>query len=130
MSRTARRYADELLRLCAEKTDSETERVIDRFARLLLERRQGSLIPEVLEAMEAAPGPGAVEVTMTTAVAAGEKDAESLRKGLERKLDAPVHLRTAVDPSLLGGATLRYGDVLFDGSLRQRLSALKRQLSK
>lgn len=130
MSRTAQRYARELLKLCAGKTREEVARVIDNFARLLLERRQGSLLPEILEAVEEAPEPGAVEVTMTTATPIDAKAADGLKKGLEKKIDAPVHVRTETDPALLGGAMLRYGDVLFDGSLRGRLNALKRQLSQ
>lgn len=130
MSRTIQRYARELLTLCHGKSKAEVERVIDRFAGLLLERRQGSLLPAIMKAVEEAPEPGSVEVTMTTAVETDEKTSDSLRKNLEKKLGQPVHLRTETNSSLIGGATLRYEDVLFDGSLRQRLDSLKRQLSQ
>jgi len=130
MTKTVQRYARELLELAAGKDEEEVRRIVERFAGLLIERGQGSLIPEILLAVEAAPEPGAVEVTMTTAVTPDGKAAGRLTKALEEKLDAPVHLTTSTDPSLIGGATLRYGDVLFDGSLRTRLSTLKRRLSQ
>lgn len=130
MSKTIQRYATELLKLCDGKSKEEVERVIDRFAGLILERKQGSLLPAILEAVKAAPEPGSIEVTMTTAVEPDQKTSSSLQKSLEKKLGQPVHLHTETDPSLIGGATLRYEDVLFDGSLRQRLDSLKRQLSQ
>jgi len=130
MRRTVRRYARELLGLCDGKDKKDIERIVDRFGALLLERRQGSLLPDILDAVAAGPEPGAVEVMVTTAVPTDPKTEEAFRKGLEKKLDMPVHLRAETDPSLIGGATVRYGDVLFDGSLRQRLDALKQRLSQ
>lgn len=129
-TKTAQRYARELLKLCAGEEKEEVERVIHRFATLLIERRQGNLLPEIIEAVEQGPEPGAVNVMMTTAAEPDLQTVESFREALERKLDAPVHLRTRKDASLIGGATLRYEDVLFDGSLRRRLDSLKQQLSQ
>lgn len=129
MSRTVQRYARELLRLCHGKEKADVERTIERFVGLLIERRQGSLLPEILEAVESTPEYGTVEVTMTTAEALDGTASENFRERLEKKLDTPVYLTNATDPSLIGGATLRYEDILFDGSLRARLDALKRQLS-
>jgi F-type H+-transporting ATPase subunit delta len=43
-------------------------------------------------------------------------------------LEAPVLLSERVDPGLIGGLVLRVGDTLFDGSIRQRLEQLRRQI--
>jgi F0F1-type ATP synthase delta subunit len=39
-----------------------------------------------------------------------------------------VDLRSVVDPSLIGGLTVRVGDTLLDGSVRGRLERLRTQL--
>lgn len=42
----------------------------------------------------------------------------------------PENLRESVDPSLLGGATVRVGDTLIDGSVRRRLELLRRRIEE
>ncbi len=39
-----------------------------------------------------------------------------------------VSLTTDVDPAVLGGAVIRMGDTVIDGSVRGRLERLERQL--
>jgi F0F1-type ATP synthase delta subunit len=39
----------------------------------------------------------------------------------------PVEVKYRVDPSLVAGATLRFGDVLIDGSVAGQLDHLKEQ---
>ena len=52
------------------------------------------------------------------------KIAESLRKRLGREVD----LSCSVDASLLGGAVIRAGDLVIDGSARGKLEKLAAQL--
>jgi F-type H+-transporting ATPase subunit delta len=40
-----------------------------------------------------------------------------------------MRLRFAVDPELLGGALVRIGSTLYDGSLRGQLQQLRRELT-
>lgn len=47
---------------------------------------------------------------------------------LEKMLRKEVIATFAVDPSLLGGAVIRVGDKVYDGSVRRRLIRLRRQL--
>lgn len=123
----AERYAREILRLTAGLPAAETAKVIDRFAAILIEKGQASLLPAVMAAVEEAPDSGETEVRVTTAAELPKEEGERLRQGLEREL-GPVALRAETDPSLLGGAVIRYGDVLFDGSVRRRLELLKQRL--
>jgi len=53
-----------------------------------------------------------------------EQVVERLREVLGR--DVRAHFR--VDPAILGGVVVRVGDRVFDGSLRRRVAALRRQL--
>lgn len=57
---------------------------------------------------------------------------ESLRQRLEERLEAltgkTFQLQWTVNPKILGGVVVRYGDVLLDGSLESRLRELERRL--
>ena len=48
---------------------------------------------------------------------------------LEKRFGRRVRLQTAVDPALLGGAVVRAGDLVIDGSLQSRLERLAYELT-
>ena len=74
---------------------------------------------------------GIVEATATSAAPLSADEVRTLREriaaiaGTGRQVD----LQLAVDPSLLGGITVRLGDKLIDGSVRGRLERLRGQLA-
>ena len=74
---------------------------------------------------------GIVEATATSAAPLSADEVRTLREriaaiaGTGRQVD----LQLAVDPSLLGGITVRLGDTLIDGSVRGRLERLRGQLA-
>jgi F-type H+-transporting ATPase subunit delta len=49
---------------------------------------------------------------------------------LKRRLKREVRLHTAVDKALIGGAVIRAGDLVIDGSLRTRLERMAYELSE
>lgn len=54
---------------------------------------------------------------------------ERLRRTLERRTGRAVALEARIDEQLLGGAVVRVGDRVLDGSLRGRLARLARSLA-
>ena len=52
--------------------------------------------------------------------------ADSLRERLGRD----IRVTTEIDENLIGGAVIRAGDVVIDGSLRARLDGLANALTK
>ena len=48
---------------------------------------------------------------------------------LQKKLGRQVRLHTRVDGSLLGGAVLKAGDLVIDGSIKGRLERLATELT-
>lgn len=74
---------------------------------------------------------GIVEATATSAAPLAEHEVEALREriGVLAGHERQVELNLAVDPSLLGGVTVRLGDTLIDGSVRGRLERLRVQLA-
>ena len=51
------------------------------------------------------------------------------REALKRRLKREVRLHTATDPALIGGAVIRAGDLVIDGSLRTRLERIAYELT-
>jgi F-type H+-transporting ATPase subunit delta len=71
---------------------------------------------------------GIEHAEVTTAVSLEEKDREVLSNRIGEILGRRVVLDLRVDPSVIGGFVVRIGDMLIDGSIRQSLDSLGRDL--
>ena len=68
------------------------------------------------------------EVTLTTAVQVDKKELKTIIHALEKKLGNKVDLRVIKDKSLIGGAVVRSGDHMIDGTVSTQLQSLTRFL--
>jgi F-type H+-transporting ATPase subunit delta len=71
---------------------------------------------------------GRVRARVTLAHEADAALRATITAELERLTGKTVMPAITVDPSILGGIIVRYGDHIMDGSLRRRLLALRRRL--
>ena len=71
-----------------------------------------------------------VDVDVTSAAPLNAAQRAELASSLEKRLKRSVRLNCAVDPALLGGAVLRAGDLVIDGSVRARLERLSHELTE
>ena len=65
-------------------------------------------------------------------VSAQELDAEQQRQlseALSKKLERNINMQVRLDKSLIGGAVIRAGDTVIDGSIRGRLTKLAESLN-
>jgi F-type H+-transporting ATPase subunit delta len=69
-----------------------------------------------------------VRASVTTARPADAKLQKEIVEALTRVSQKEVLARFGVDPALLGGVVVRIGDRIYDGSLRRKVTALRRQL--
>lgn len=69
-----------------------------------------------------------VRVGVTVAREPNEAARQSMQQELSRRLGKEVIAAFAVEPQILGGAIVRVGDRVYDGSLRRRMTRLRRQL--
>ena len=72
---------------------------------------------------------GVVDVTVTSAAPLDQTQQKTLSAALERRLKRAVRLHCQTDPELIGGAVLRAGDLVIDGSLRARLDRIAYELT-
>lgn len=71
---------------------------------------------------------GRVRVQVTTALALDAGVQKNLTEALRRHLAADVVLEPRLDPAVVGGVVIRYKDKFVDGSVKERLAALKGRL--
>ncbi len=72
---------------------------------------------------------GRVRATVTTAVELGPRERDRVAEELSRRLGQEVRLDVVVDPRILGGIKLQYGDRLVDASVATKLQQLRRRLA-
>jgi F-type H+-transporting ATPase subunit delta len=63
-----------------------------------------------------------------TAVELTPAQAEKLRAALTKEVGKEVHINIEVDPKVLGGISIRYGDEIIDGTVINRLTEASRAL--
>lgn len=101
------------------------------FLRLLTENGRLDFLPEIatrFKELEADDG-NIADVEIVSATALDERQKERLAAALRQRLRREVRLHCEVDPALVGGAVVRSGDMLIDGSLRGKLERLETELT-
>jgi F-type H+-transporting ATPase subunit delta len=93
------------------------------FLSTLAQNRRLGVLPEVAAHYEElrAEIENVADVHVTSAVELNDAQREQLSLALRRRLKRQVRLHCAVDAALIGGAVVRAGDFVIDGSLRGRL---------
>jgi F-type H+-transporting ATPase subunit delta len=101
------------------------------FVRTLAENRRLGYLPEIAEIFNELKDAeeGIVDVTVTSAAPLDQQQQLTLTEALARKLKRQVRLHCETDAALIGGAVLRAGDLVIDGSLRTRLDRLANELA-
>ena len=102
------------------------------FLKLLLENRRVAVLPEIADRFEAlkAEIENKVDVTVTSASPISDEQKQKIGKALKERLGRDVSIDTEIDENLIGGAVIKAGDVVIDGSLRARLEGLANALAK
>jgi len=71
-----------------------------------------------------------VEAEVITAMALTDSQKKALSDSLESKLGLKVSLLETVDPDLIGGAVVKAGDLVIDGSAKGRIEKLATTLAR
>ena len=100
------------------------------FLKLLLEYGRVSVLPEISDHFDAlkAEIENTLDVTVTSAAPLSAAQQKSVVAALKERLGREINLSTEIDENLIGGAVIRAGDVVIDGSLRTRLEGLSNAL--
>ncbi|HEX7012205.1 MAG TPA: F0F1 ATP synthase subunit delta [Steroidobacteraceae bacterium] len=96
------------------------------FLETLSHNRRLDLLPHIAELFEGlrAEVENVADVHVTSAIELDQAQRDRLAAALKKRLKRDVRLHCDVDPSLIGGAIVRAGDFVIDGSLKARLERL------
>ena len=123
--------AGELVKFILEITgrqagDNQAGGKEENFLALLAENRRLPLLPEIAAQFTVlrAEAEHQADVEVRTALALTPEQLAKLTAVLTQRLQRTVRIQQVLDPSLIGGAIVRHGDLVFDGSLRGRVERL------
>ncbi len=134
---TLSRFLDSPRIAADAKADVLSKALTDRVPRLFLKfvvtlvhNRRQMLIPAIADEfdtlLDASNGIVHARVTVAREIAAQERD--GIAAQLSKIVGKIVVPHVTVDATILGGIVVRIGDTVMDGSLRRRLSTLRRRM--
>ena len=114
-------------RICEDHLDDAARNLV----RLLAENGRLVLLPEIARQFDAlrADAEGRIDAQVRSASELSDDQERRIAESLKKRLRRDVTLHCEVDESLLGGAVIRAGDLVIDGSLRGRLERLASRLA-
>jgi F-type H+-transporting ATPase subunit delta len=101
------------------------------FLRTLAENHRLAYLPEIAVLFKELKDveEGVADVTVTSAAPLDQAQQQTLAQALARRLKRQIRLHCETDPKLIGGAVIRAGDLIIDGSLRGKLEQLSYELT-
>lgn len=120
--------AEILLQICDGKLDANAENLV----KLLAENNRLSVFGEIAEqfSLLKAEHEGSIEAIAYSAKELPAEQQEKIITSLQNRLGKKVELKCEIDESLIGGAVIKAGDLVIDGSIKSRLNKLNSTLRR
>jgi len=117
---------DDLVALITEAAGEAVDEHGRNFIRTVAHNDRLALLPEIAAQYETlrAEVENVVDVELVSAMPVETAQHERLAGALKRRFGRDVRIHTRIDASLIGGAVVRAGDLVIDGSLKGRLERL------
>jgi F-type H+-transporting ATPase subunit delta len=105
--------------------------VLSRLLLLLADRDRLPILPDLLDGYRnrLMDHQQVVRAELTTAIELPGDRVAALQQSISAATGRRVHLKTRVDPAIIGGAVTRIGSTVYDGSVTTQLQRLKERLS-
>jgi len=113
--------------LVGGKVSAEAEAIVRHLVSDSRGRRIGRMLSDAAEIVADQGGKGLAVVTVATSLSAAQQ--AHIEKLLEEKYRRPHYIAQRVDDSVVGGARIRVGDDVIDGSVATRLQDLRMKLA-
>ncbi|MEZ5553741.1 MAG: F0F1 ATP synthase subunit delta [Pseudomonadales bacterium] len=103
-----------------------------KFLQVLAHNKRLSLLAEIREQFESlrAQEQQTLDVEVTSAFELSAAESDKLKAALHTRFKREVSMTSKVDASLLGGAVIRAGDTVIDGSVRGKLRKLAESIQR
>jgi F-type H+-transporting ATPase subunit delta len=122
---------DEKKRVLRDVLADRVPRPFLNFLMIVIDKRRQRLLPLVAEEYRTLVDRkfNRLDVEVVLASEPDERLEEEIRSGLSERLGRTIVPRFRIHPEIIGGAIVRYGDNVIDGSLRRQLLALRRRMT-
>lgn len=109
----------------------DADEAVRNLVRLLAENGRLRLVPAIRDGYEAlrAEAESRIDVQVVTASEADEALRKDLAAAIGKRLAREVDVSWAVDETLIGGAVIRAGDTVIDGSVAGELDRLRQTVA-
>ncbi len=101
--------------------------IMSNFLNVIVDHRRAGILPEIADAYAARLNER-LGIAIASVTSAGELSAQektSLVQGLEKSTGKKIEALYFVDAALLGGAVVRIGSVIYDGSVKEQLRRME-----
>jgi F-type H+-transporting ATPase subunit delta len=118
---------DLIIDIVGEHLNQEGQNLV----KILVSNNRLPVLPQIAELFEQLKHQhkGIVKVDVRSAYDLAEAERDELAVALKQRLGQDVEITVEKDPSLLGGVSIRAGDLVIDGSVRGQLHKLANELS-
>jgi F-type H+-transporting ATPase subunit delta len=115
-----------LLSICGDRLDTSGR----NFVRVLVDANRVAVLPEIATLYETLrnDAEGVAKAEITSAFPLTDAELAELKAGLEKRFGRRIDATVEVDASLIGGARIRVGDTVIDGSVQAKLAAMATRL--
>ena len=125
-------FSSEEKRQGVRKIVTDADERFANFLELLAERHRMPALFRIRREFDAlwADENKLLPVTVTSAVELDEELVKDIGKRIQEQTGRKVELSSNVDPDVLGGLRLQVGNMVLDGTVRNRLEQLRKQVAK
>jgi len=123
--------ADEKVSTFVEVANGSLNEQAVNLLKSLGENNRFALLPDLSLLFEdlKSEAQGEVEGDLIAAAEVTQEQYDAIVTALEKRLGRKVKLVTSIDASLMGGAIIRVGDLVIDGSIQGRFQSMKSSLN-
>lgn len=116
------------LEVCGDKLNKQGQ----NFIRVLSENKRLNILNDIVIAYEQfrADAEGTLDAEVISAFPLSDAQTQNIVAGLKKRLGRDISLTTRVDDTLIGGAIIRAGDMVIDGSVTRHLDDLTHSLMR
>jgi F-type H+-transporting ATPase subunit delta len=106
-------------------------KIIRNFLFVISDHQRSHILPEIVAAFQDVirQRQGIAEAEISSAVELSAPQKKKFAQTLERLTGKKIQAKYSLDPALLGGAVVRVGDTIYDGSVRNSLNEMRARLA-
>jgi F-type H+-transporting ATPase subunit delta len=117
----------EIIKLIFPLLESSSNYYTKNFVLIVSENNRLDIISQIylIFLRYKAEGERSKAVKITTAFKADREDIERLKQQLKKKYECTIRIEEDIDPTIVGGVIIKMGEIIIDGSIRNKLNKMK-----